>query len=195
MSSKGVCRRGEGWPLEVIKNDETNSAEVEIEVETSGPARKEAQFYEPFAIIAYRIIDLFTEHYGSFVRRKIKFFGFGSSCINGQPFYDNGKPVAGTRFKRKLDGLAFVAEDLKGGDCFEQHEEQKKKTTSSSIFTSSANVTSSGNATSSSNVTSPNSMRPKTASQHADTVQGQAASEPHVVAFAAETPPPDALEC
>ncbi|KAG8868594.1 hypothetical protein FRB98_003406, partial [Tulasnella sp. 332] len=114
-----------GWDefLKAVKNDETISAEMAI----SGRAQLEPQLYEPFAIIANRITDLFTEHCGSSVERKIKFFGLGSSYITGPPSYDNGEPVEGTESQRKPDGLALMAEDLKEGDCFKQHEENKEK--------------------------------------------------------------------
>ncbi|KAG8843016.1 hypothetical protein FRB96_004477 [Tulasnella sp. 330] len=116
---------GKGWDefLEAVKNDETISGEMA----TSSLAQLEPQLYEPFAIIANRITDLFKEHCGSSVERKIKFFSLGSSYITGPPSYDNGEPVKGTESQRKPDGLALMAEDLKEGDCFKQHEEKKEK--------------------------------------------------------------------
>ncbi|KAG8872738.1 hypothetical protein FRB98_009439, partial [Tulasnella sp. 332] len=111
-----------GWDefLKAVENDEAISAEIE----TSSFAEREPQLYEPFAIIANQITDLFKEHCGSSVEREIKFFGLGSSYITGPPSYDNGEPVEGTESKRQPDGLALMAEDFEEGDCFKQHEKK-----------------------------------------------------------------------
>ncbi|KAG8874983.1 hypothetical protein FRB97_005490 [Tulasnella sp. 331] len=112
----------EGWYelLEVVEIDATISAEVE----TSGVARNEPQFYEPFGIIANRITDLFMEHCS--VERKTKIFDPSSSNIHGPPSYDHGEPVAGTEYKGKPDGLVLLAEGLEEGGCFKQHEQTKR---------------------------------------------------------------------
>ncbi|KAG8957335.1 hypothetical protein FRC03_010262 [Tulasnella sp. 419] len=73
--------------------------------------RNEQQYYAIFAAIANRITQLFNEHCGGYVRRRIRFLDLGNQVVKGSLTYHCGEEVLGTGSALKPDGMVILLDD------------------------------------------------------------------------------------